>query len=417
MTTKKTNLGKPVGRRQVLIGGAVGAASLAFPAIVRAESEVLVGAILPLTGPSAAFGQTSWSSLQFAAELLAEAGGVKSMGGAKIKVEVADTETKPEVAASQTSRMIERGASVLIGCNQSAATIVASQVAERSKVPFLTAYDIDPTITARGFKHIFRCSPLTTTYSADLLTAIKEVAGKSGGFAKRLGLLSENSIAGQGVNKYLAESAAKLGYEVVETMSYDVGTTQNFAPFITKMKAANVEVLLGHNRVSDGIQITRTAKELGYNPKAMGGVLGAYNTQDYVEALHGTAENMFGTDSWASTLKIPNMKPIVDKYAERFKKPMDIGTVTILADVAVIWDSLERAKSGDRAKLRDAIAATNMKPGDKNFFMLRGVKFAPTGDNEMAGSMITQIQGGKRVPIWPPEIAEAKAIFPKPAWS
>jgi branched-chain amino acid transport system substrate-binding protein len=417
MTTKKTKLGKPVGRRQVLIGGAAGAASLAFPAIVRAESEVLVGAILPLTGPSGAFGQNSWTSLQWAAELLAEAGGIKSMGGAKIKVEVADTESKPEVAASQTSRMIERGAAVLIGCNQSAATIVASQVAERSKVPFLTAYDIDPTITARGFKHIFRCSPLTTTYSADLLTAIKEVAEKGGGFAKRLGLLSENSIAGQGVNKYLAESAAKLGYEVVETLSYDVGTTQNFAPFITKMKASNVEVMLGHNRVSDGIQITRTAKELGYNPKAMGGVLGAYNTQDYVEALHETAEYMFGTDSWASTLNIPNMKPVVDKFAERFKKPMDIGTVTILADVAVIWDALERSKSGDRAKLRDAIAATNMKPGDKNFFMLRGVKFAPTGDNEMAGSMITQIQKSKRVPIWPPEIAEAKAIFPKPAWS
>jgi hypothetical protein len=35
----------------------------------------------------------------------------------------------------------------------------------------------------------------------------------------------------------------------------------------------------------------------------------------------------------------------------------------------------------------------------------------------MAGSMITQIQKSKRVPIWPPEIAEAKAIFPKPAWS
>jgi branched-chain amino acid transport system substrate-binding protein len=416
MTTKRTRLGKPVGRRQVLIGGAMGAASLAMPAIVRAETEVVVGLILPLTGPSAAFGQISWNAMQFGTELMAEAGGVKSMGGAKIKAIIADSETKPEVAAAQVSRMVDRGASVLVGCNQSAATIVASQVAERSKIPFLTAYDIDPTITARGFKYVFRCSPLTTTYSADLLTAIKEVADKSGG-AKRLGLLSENSITGQGVNKYLAEAAGKLGFEVVETLSYDVGTTQNFAPFITKMKAANVEVLVGHNRVSDGVQITRTAKELGYNPKAMGGVLGAYNTQDYVQTLKETAENMFGTDSWASTLNIPNMKPVVDKFTERFKKPMDIGTVTILADIAVIWDALERAKSTDRQKLRDAIAATNMKPGDKNFFMLRGVKFAPTGDNEMAGSMITQIQGGKRVPIWPPEIAEAKAVYPKPAWT
>jgi branched-chain amino acid transport system substrate-binding protein len=417
MTTKKTRLGKPVGRRQVLIGGAMGAATLAMPAIVRAQTEVVVGAILPLTGPSAAFGQVSWEALQFGTELMTEAGGVKSMGGAKIKPIVADSETKPEIAATQVSRMVERGASVLIGCNQSAATIVASQVAERSRIPFLTAYDIDPTITARGFKYVFRCSPLTTTYSADLLTCIKEVAEKKGGFAKRLGLLSENSITGQGVNKYLTEAAGKLGFEVVETLSYDVGTTQNFAPFITKMKAANVDVLLGHNRVSDGVQITRTAKELGYNPKAMGGVLGAYNTQDYVEALKETAEHMFGTDSWAQTLKIPNMQPVVERFNARYKKPMDIGTVTILADIAVIWDALERAKSTDRQKLRDAIASTEMKPGEKNFFLLRGVKFSPSGDNELAGSMITQIMGGKRVPVWPPEIAQAEAVYPKPAWN
>jgi len=58
-----------------------------------------------------------------------------------------------------------------------------------------------------------------------------------------------------------------------------------------------------------------------------------------------------------------------------------------------------------------------MKPGDKNSFLLRGVKFSPAGDNELAGSMITQIMGGKRVPVWPPEIAQAEAVYPKPAWS
>ena len=417
MTDGKKGKGMRVDRRQVLIGGAAGAVGLAMPAIVRAQpAEVTVAALLPLTGPSAAFGQTSWGALQFAAELMAEQGGVKSMGGAKLKLIVADTESKPEVAAAQVSRVVDRGASVIIGCNQSAATIVASQVAERSRVPFLTAYDIDPTITARGFKFVFRASPLTTTYAADLLTCIKEVAAKKGGSPKRVGLLSENSITGQGTNKYLTEAATKMGFEIVETMSYDVGSTQNFAPFITKLKAANAEILLGHNRVSDGVLIMRTAKELGYNPKAVGGVLGAPNTQEFVDALGPTAENVFGTDSWAATLNIPNMKPVVDRYTQKIGKQIDIGSITILADVAVIWDALERAKSAEPVKLRDAIAATNLNPGDKGFFLLRGAKFAATGDNDRAGSMIIQVQKGKRVPIWPAEVAEAPGVYPKPAW-
>src|SRR6185437_1576232 len=125
------------------------ASGIAKPAIVRAASDIMLGAALPLTGPSAEFGQTTWRALQFACKLMAEQGGVAAMGGAKILPSVADTQSKPEIAAAQTEQLIQRGASVLIGCNQSASTIVATQVAERSAVPFITAYDIDPTITAR----------------------------------------------------------------------------------------------------------------------------------------------------------------------------------------------------------------------------------------------------------------------------
>jgi branched-chain amino acid transport system substrate-binding protein len=67
--------------------------------------------------------------------------------------------------------------------------------------------------------------------------------------------------------------------------------------------------------------------------------------------------------------------------------------------------------------LRDAIAATDLKSGDRNFFLLRGVKFNDKGDNERAVSIITQIQGGGFVPVWPTEFAKAPAVYPKPDWS
>ena len=409
--------GSGIRRRSFLLGGSALAASLGMPAIVRAADEILVGAILPLTGPSAQFGQQSWNSMQFGIELMNEAGGVKSMGGAKLTPAVFDTETKPEIAVTQTENAIQRGAKVLVGCNQSAATIVASQVAERNQVPFLTAYDIDPTITARGFKYIFRCSPLTGNYASDLLTAAKELTDKAGSSAKRIGLLSENSVAGQGVNKALAAVAQKLGLEVVATETYDVGSTQNFAPFITKMKANRVDIMVGHNRVSDGIQITRTAKELGYSPAFMGGVLGAPNTREYIEALGKDADNVFGTDSFSPLLNVPSLPAVVERVKAKMNRVMDVGVATILADIAVIWDALERAKTSDPQALRDAIASTNLNTGDRNFFMLRGVKFSEKGDNEKAAGIVTQVQNGFAVPVWPVEFAKAQAVYPKPAWN
>jgi len=50
---------------------------------------------------------------------------------------VADTESKPEVAGSQTEKVIQRGCMAITGTNQSAATIVATQIAEREGVPFV----------------------------------------------------------------------------------------------------------------------------------------------------------------------------------------------------------------------------------------------------------------------------------------
>lgn len=405
------------GRRSFLIGTSAFAASLGMPAIVRAADEILVAGILPLTGPSAAFGQQSWNAMQFGIDLMNEAGGVKSMGGATLTPAVFDTETKPEVAVSQTENAIQRGAKVLIGCNQSAATIVASQVSERNEIPFLTAYDIDPAITARGFRYIFRCSPLTGNYASDLLTAAKELADKAGGSAKRVGLLSENSVAGQGVNKALTAVAQKLGFELVATETYDVGSTQNFAPFITKIKSNRADFLVGHNRVSDGIQITRTAKELAYNPSFMGGVLGAPNTREYIEALGKEAENVFGTDSFSPMLSAPGLPAVVERVKVKMNRVMDVGVATILADIAVIWDALERAKTADPRALRDAIASTNLSTGDRNFFMLRGAKFNEKGDNEKAAGIVTQIQNGLAVPVWPVSFAKAAAVYPKPQWS
>jgi branched-chain amino acid transport system substrate-binding protein len=406
------------GRRQVLQAGGALAASLAFPAIVRSQAkEVTIAGILPLTGPSAAFGQGSWNALQLACEAVNQKGGIKSLGGAQLRAAVADTESKPEVAASQTEQMIRRGASVLIGCNQSAAAIVASQVAERGSVPFMTAYDIDPAITARGFRYTFRLSPLVNSFANDLLAYVKQLGEKNGKPPRRVALLSEGSILGQSANKFATEAAQKLGLQIVDVATYDVGKTQNFTPYIAKYKGENVEVLVGHQRVGDAVLTVRTMKELGYNPAAYGGILGAQASGDYIQNLGKDADNTLSTDAWAPSLDIPGMKEVADLFQKRYGKPMDVSTAAIFSDVAVIVDSLERGKDSSPKALREHMAKTELKLGERGYFLLRGVKFNNIGDNDRASGLVSVIRNGTWVPVAPQEIAKGEASYPKPAWS
>src|SRR5690606_56390 len=93
---------------------------------------------LPMTGPNAAFGRTSVNGMQMAVEDFNAKGGVKSLGGAKIELVIADTPS-PNTTAQSTQRLIsrERVAAVL-GSFASSTTIAAMEVTERAGVPLVT---------------------------------------------------------------------------------------------------------------------------------------------------------------------------------------------------------------------------------------------------------------------------------------
>jgi branched-chain amino acid transport system substrate-binding protein len=405
-------------RREFLKSSAMAAAggALAPPFAAAQPKEVLLAAVVALTGPNAAWGQRTWNGFQLGADLVNEQGGLKSLGGAKLKYMVADTESKPEVAGSQTEKVVQRGAVAITGTNQSAATIVATQIAERESVPFVCATDVDPLITSRGFKFTFRTSPLVEAYARDLLTYVKELGQSTGKPAKKLAILSENSIVGQSSVEGATRAAKELGYEVVDAATYDAAKTQNFASYVSKYKGAGVEVLIGHNKPSDAILITRTMKELNFNPMAYGGILGGHVSTEYVNALGKDADNVLATTSWSADADIPGLKELAKKYQDRFKEHMDSTSAGGFTAFSVLWDALERAGSADRKKLRDAITATQLKTGDRMYLQLRGAKFAPNGENLLAGGLVFTIRSKGWVTVAPKEFAKTTAPYPKPKW-
>jgi branched-chain amino acid transport system substrate-binding protein len=405
-------------RRDFIKSSVIGATSLTFaPRLATAQAkEVTLAAVVALTGPNAAWGQRTWNAFQLGCDLVNEAGGIKSMGGARVKYVVADTESKPEVAGSQTEKVIQRGCAAITGTNQSAATIVATQIAEREGVPFVCATDVDPLITSRGFKYTFRTSPIVESYARDLLTHIKELGASSGKPARKLAILSENSIVGQSSVEGATRVAKELGFEVVAGDTYDAAKTQNYASYISKYKGASVDVVIGHNKPSDAILITRTMKELNYNPMAYGGILGGHVSTEYVNALDKDADNVLATTSWSGDIPAPGLKELGQKYQARFKEPLDSTGAGGFTAASVLLDALERAGSADRKKLREAIAATSLKTGDKMYMQLRGAKFVASGENSMAGGLVFTIKSKEWVTVAPKEYAKTTAAYPKPRW-
>src|SRR5215472_8146326 len=120
-------------------GAAAGASALAgFPALLRAQAPVFkIGVVHPVTGPLAEPGQACRLGAQMAADAVNAAGGIKSLGGARLELILGDTQTKPDVGRTEAERVITQGAQMLMGSFDSGSTAAMVPVAQQRRVPFL----------------------------------------------------------------------------------------------------------------------------------------------------------------------------------------------------------------------------------------------------------------------------------------
>src|SRR5678816_2552284 len=103
-------------------------AGMVTGAAAQTPDEVRIGIVSPLTGPAAKFGQAQKNAMTMAVEDVNNAGGIKSLGGAKIKLFFGDTRGEADTGVTETERLITRDkVHALIGAFQSLSLIHISE--------------------------------------------------------------------------------------------------------------------------------------------------------------------------------------------------------------------------------------------------------------------------------------------------
>src|SRR5580700_10355532 len=119
-------------RRRLLAAAAATAATIASPAILRAQDGALkVGVLLPRSGIQAGIGQDCQRGVDIAGPIL------KSLGLPELAIINADTESNVETARARAEKLISDGAQLLVGAFDSGQTTAIAQVAEQKGVPLV----------------------------------------------------------------------------------------------------------------------------------------------------------------------------------------------------------------------------------------------------------------------------------------
>jgi branched-chain amino acid transport system substrate-binding protein len=388
------------------------ATALGMPlASAFAADPVRVGYLIPLSGSSAAsIGRDMSRAAHLAVKHINDAGGIKSLNGAKLELVEVDTRGDPKVAISETERLITREKTpVLMGAFQSGTTHPATVVAEKYKTPWVVDLAAKADITERGFKYIFRPVQVPASGNAASMVDFVDFANKTTGKkAKTVAMLYENTDWGQDMANTLREGFKRIGVEVVLDEAYPPNSP-DLRPLVLKVKGKKPDIVTATSYAADAIQLHKLFAQMQVGAMAyIGSAAGQIDSNFLPSVGKDVANNVFTTNGWAgyaSTINTPFAKRFWDDFTGAYKVEPNELSVSAYGAVWVLKDALERAGKADSESIRNALATTKIAGTDLNKLLGYDIEIDAKGQNPKKRYVMQQISDGKYHTVWPDNVA------------
>lgn len=378
-----------------LISGLALAAGLTLGATAsQAADPVEIGVAIPLSGAMALSGQNIQRSIDIAVDDINRKGGIKSLGGAPLKMIYADTTSDPSSGANVVSRLMGgHRLTALQGAYGSSITIAATGVSERQHMPFLTMSFSDSIIN-RGYKYVFQVVDTASRMGKAQLQHTLDMAKKAGAEPiSTIAIVFEDTAYGKSQAESIKQVAGEMGIKVALYESYAPGLADAI-PLVNKIIAAKGQALFINSTISDSVLIVRGLRQLGSNVPIVAGGAG-FLEPDFYKAIQ--------KDSDGILVEAPALAsgPLNDEYRTKYGTFMSHAGFEHAIITEIIAQALEHSASRDPAVVAKTLREMTFTDGDVKLMPGGGVKFDDRGGNSMAHSVMAQWQGGELVPVWP----------------
>src|SRR5678816_374017 len=411
---------QPIGRRTAIKMGLAATAAAALPvrrARAQTPKEVKIALVVPLSGPWARQGILEQMGAEMAIDDVNSSGGIKALGGAKLKLVLYDTGDSAEKAKNAAQRLIAQEPDVVggIGCWLSSFTLAVTEVTERAELPWLTLSYSD-LITGRGFKYIFQSAPTADAQATALLPRIVDLASKAGsGRPTKVAFVGDNSASSVSFMKPIRDHVAKdLGLTIVADEVF-TPPLADATTLVQKIRSGRPDfIVFQSTNVGDDKLLLDKFAERGMTASTVpliGG--GGHWTAPELLKIAGKdhLEGMIvGLANWSGKAVEDVEKRFIAKTGEPW---FGHDSIFPYAHIWIFKEALEHAKSADRKKVGEAMRTIDLKDGPAKFFPDGRVKYDDKGRRVGAELCIVQWQKGRPVAVHPESIAATQAIWPK----
>ena len=391
-------------RRTILAGTAV----LAAPAVLRAQpAQVKIGLIHPVTGPLAYGGQLCRTGGQAAIEDVNAAGGITTMGGAKLEAVLGDAQGRPEIGASLVDQMAEQGVAGFTGCFASPIALAATQAAANYNLPFSIDSGLADSITSRGLKNTFRLFPNASGVTDDAIKALDAINKAAGGPAKTAVLVHEDGEFGTNTVKNLAPKLETIGIKVLEIIPHAT-PTRDFTNIVLRIKAAKPDLVIPTDYNNEYVLLARTIVQQKVELVALYSVAGGGFNLRFAKEQPQVANDILDFNHWMNP-RAPEAAAFRKKFEDR---GATFGFEVLFGYFAMrfLASGIEKAGTTDKEKLTDALAHSTFS----NDLLPYGPTKMVNGQNQEAHAVLLQVQSGDIKVVYPEPYADAKVVYPRP---
>ncbi|MDA1195092.1 MAG: ABC transporter substrate-binding protein [Planctomycetota bacterium] len=340
---------------------------------------LVIGVVLPMTGPQATYGEESWNGLQLAEADLRQAG-----TNIKFKLVLKDEKSTPQEAQTQAKTLMElEGAHVLLGSVASSNTKTIAGAAKENGTPCITPASTNDNLTT-GNPWLSRIC-----YKDSVQGGVLATFALSNGWKRAAVCVDNESDYSRGfADNFKGAFEAAGGTTHFE---YFKAGNADYSNVIQGVADANPDVIFISGYYEDGGPMIKQAKARWEGKPVIGG--DGLDSAEFL-TLIGDAQNpiYFSTHFAPDAPDEPAVKAFAERYRERFGK--EPGAMAALGyDVLfVLMDAAKRcANPKSAAELNTAIGATKNVKGITGLISLDNPDRTPNKP-----LVIVKVEGGAK---------------------
>lgn len=326
----------------------------------KKSDTIKIGWLGPKTGDTALWGQAEYDTVAMLIEDYNAKGGIK-VGDKTYKLEFIGYDDKGD--STEAVNIIKRltsqdHVSAIVGPQGSGEAIPIASYANEAKVPVVATTATNPkvTVTENGTVNsaMFRAcftdpyqGSVAATYAFDKL-----------GKRKAAIFMSVDDAYSAGLTQFFKETFIKMGGTVVAEVSFTAGEKDFRAP-LTKIKAANPDVIFMPNYYNDVAISAKQARELGIKAVMLGG--DGWPSENLISLSGNALEGCFFVNHLDFNDPDPAIQSFKKAFKDKYGRNAELNSYMAHDSLTMIIDAIQRAKSIKGEDIIKALETTDIQ--------------------------------------------------------